>query len=409
MPAAAYTPGEAIEPGQVVMVDHRPKLCTATGLKPPVTPLKVLQWNIERGYQLDRILATLRAESPDIAVLQELDLGCERSGGTDQLDIIARSLGWQGAFVAEFAELHSSRRSARDQGGGYHGNAVFSRFPIVAAHVVSHRYQPVDWNAPDTDVTSAAHRYREPRRGQRYTLAAVVQPDACQYGAPAPPVLVYSAHLEVFCGLSHRVCQFAEILDDAHRHQRQYPHQLLFGDLNTMAHSWARLSPKYCQDQFRWRSLGTSEPRWWYNHVLSVARPPLPGPTAATDGGLSSDEKWATQAMISSPSPTEDLVSVSPTGHDDDIGAYDSPLAPYGPTVFPPDVQRMARNPGFQEPWDIDQDFTLRSLHGFYQAKLDWTFYTHFTCVGKHMGNDDYEASDHKYLALQLAYQAAKL
>ena len=35
-----------------------------------------------------------------------------------------------------------------------------------------------------------------------------------------------------------------------------------------MAHSIARLSPKYCRDIMRWRSLGTTEAEFWVDHLF---------------------------------------------------------------------------------------------------------------------------------------------
>ena len=46
-------------------------------------------------------------------------------------------------------------------------------------------------------------------------------------------------------------------------------HQMILGDLNTMGHGVARLSPRYCCDAMRWRSLGWYEAAWWHVHVLS--------------------------------------------------------------------------------------------------------------------------------------------
>jgi endonuclease/exonuclease/phosphatase family metal-dependent hydrolase len=42
-----------------------------------------LQWNIERGYQLAGIIEELRSIDADVISLQEVDVGCERSGGAD--------------------------------------------------------------------------------------------------------------------------------------------------------------------------------------------------------------------------------------------------------------------------------------------------------------------------------------
>jgi endonuclease/exonuclease/phosphatase family metal-dependent hydrolase len=45
--------------------------------------LLFIQWNIERGYQLAGIIEELRSINADVPSLQEVDVGCERSGGVD--------------------------------------------------------------------------------------------------------------------------------------------------------------------------------------------------------------------------------------------------------------------------------------------------------------------------------------
>lgn len=113
---------------------------------------------------------------------------------------------------------------------------------------------------------------------------------------------------QVFCGALSRVWQFSDILEDARRVQQEQQEgaaahaaalqvqqqqvageaeagqaaaaaavapaqpcrQAILGDLNTMAHSVARLSRHYCCDALRWRSLGLSEAAWWQRHVLAV-------------------------------------------------------------------------------------------------------------------------------------------
>jgi len=43
----------------------------------------------------------------------------------------------------------------------------------------------------------------------------------------------------------------------------------VLGDLNTMANGVARLSPHYCCDHMRWRTLGCSEAQFWHRHVFA--------------------------------------------------------------------------------------------------------------------------------------------
>ena len=78
---------------------------------------------------------------------KEVDIGCERSAWADCGDAIARALGMSYAFVAEFTEEHSPLRTRETQGGGVHGQAVLSRYPLCDVRAVVHSHQPVDWDA----------------------------------------------------------------------------------------------------------------------------------------------------------------------------------------------------------------------------------------------------------------------
>ena len=42
-----------------------------------------LQWNIERGYKLPDIIAEMQQIQADVIALQEIDIGCKRSGSLD--------------------------------------------------------------------------------------------------------------------------------------------------------------------------------------------------------------------------------------------------------------------------------------------------------------------------------------
>ena len=41
------------------------------------------QWNVERGYQLQKIIHALSEANADVIALQEIDVGCERSNRVD--------------------------------------------------------------------------------------------------------------------------------------------------------------------------------------------------------------------------------------------------------------------------------------------------------------------------------------
>lgn len=105
---------------------------------------------------------------------------------------------------------------------------------------------------------------REPRKGRRLTIAATI-------ATPGGPLLVYSAHLEVFSGPIGRLRQFADILDHSRAAAaRGVSRHIIGGDLNTMAHGIARFSPYHCTDHLRWATLGQCEAAFWQHHVFDV-------------------------------------------------------------------------------------------------------------------------------------------
>ena len=125
-----------------------------------------------------------------------------------------------------------------------------------------------------------------------------------------------------------------------------------------MAHGIARLSPLYCTDSMRWRSLGWTESEWWAHHILDVS---------------------------------------------DKDGAINCRLLPFFPPPSP--IPALLRNldPPFVDPFHPYDDVTLISHGGWFQAKLDWALLRGDVAIVRHRtGNDDYRASDHKLLALDL-------
>lgn len=96
--------------------------------------MRVLSYNIHKGiggrdrrYQLDRILAVLDHEKPDIVCLQEVDRNVRRSKFDNQPDVIAEHLRAVGKL---FQFTHPVA------GGGY-GNLLLSRWAFLEEHVLS--------------------------------------------------------------------------------------------------------------------------------------------------------------------------------------------------------------------------------------------------------------------------------
>ncbi|KAG0240105.1 hypothetical protein BGW41_007198 [Actinomortierella wolfii] len=218
--------------------------------------IRCLQWNIERNYKPKEILETLKAIDADVLCIQEIDIGCHRSGyDRDHFQEICETLQLVGGFVPEFWELEHSCRKDRDQGGGVHGNAILSKWPITGFRVLDHVHHAYEWE-------ENGHKLNEPRLGRRFTIVAQIE-------TPSGPMLAYCAHLEVFTGIVGRISALSDILADADLHKDQVPHQILFGDLNTISHSIARLAKTISTDQYRVLSLWQQESEWWDRNLWS--------------------------------------------------------------------------------------------------------------------------------------------
>eukprot|EP00455_Lapot_gusevi_P034079 TRINITY_DN3747_c0_g4_i3.p1 TRINITY_DN3747_c0_g4~~TRINITY_DN3747_c0_g4_i3.p1 ORF type:complete len:204 (+),score=4.33 TRINITY_DN3747_c0_g4_i3:142-753(+) len=107
----------------------------------------------------------------------------------------------------------------------------------------------------------------------RSALGAVVH-------APVGPVCVYSVHLEVCCGLQHRVEQFNQIVSHWSQNYCQFSSPdsnlgtVICGDFNTIGQGLVRFSPFHCTDKHRWRlGLTETEAGFWKQNVLT--QPPL--------------------------------------------------------------------------------------------------------------------------------------
>ncbi|KAJ1916740.1 U3 snoRNP protein [Mycoemilia scoparia] len=284
-----------------------------------------------------------------IQSFQEIDINNERSGSNQQAKIIAEQLGLNGGFVTEFVEIKDPCRSAIQQGGGVHGNAIYSKFDMEF-RVVDHKHQPYDWNNHGRFLC-------EPREGKRYTIAANISIPNRE------PILAYSAHFECFCGISGRVGQLADLIQDSRTHADKFPHQLIFGDFNTFGHSLARFSPIFCTDRYRWGSLGMSEPEWWHHHILS----------------------W-----YSNDGPKNLLLQHQPL--------------PRGVDTTDEWLLKNTVNPDWWDPYDVRKDITISNHLGWMKAKVDWSFVRRMKVVSNYMDNEDFQMSDHKCLVLEVDY-----
>ena len=183
-------------------------------------PIRLALWNIERGLNLDGILAALRDDpvlsTIDILLVIEADIGMGRSGNRNVPREIAEYLGFNYAFANSFWCLskgdEGEQAHATDNGLGLHGLAIVSRFPF-------RRYA-----APRLVGALDYFAGLEKRLGARRALIGDID-------LGDRSLAVSAIHLDVKTGPRQRAAQLAGVLE-ALRGFDPVP-QLCGGDFNT--------------------------------------------------------------------------------------------------------------------------------------------------------------------------------
>lgn len=180
----------------------------------PAESINVMIFNMERGVHGDALIDFLKfcpqIKPFDLILANELDDGCTRSGERDVADEIGRALNMHYVFALEFIELVQ-----KDAIKGYHGNAIFSHYPIKWAKTL-HLPEEYNW-----------YFDRQSRIGSRCAVFAEIDVNGRSVG-------VVSAHLENRTDGKGRLCQMEAIYQEARRLFAEIP-VLLGGDLNTNA------------------------------------------------------------------------------------------------------------------------------------------------------------------------------
>ncbi len=184
-------------------------------VEPPRTvpeSLGVLMFNMERGVNLKEIREFLRdcpdIQPFDIILANELDDGCARSGNKNTARELAKAFGLNYAWGLEFIELVNDENTK-----GFHGNAVFSRWPIRRAGVIR---LPEEYNW---------YFDRQRRIGGRLAVFA-------ELDVGGKPLGAVSIHLENRTHGEGRLHQMKTILEAVRRELPDMP-LILGGDLNT--------------------------------------------------------------------------------------------------------------------------------------------------------------------------------
>lgn len=228
--------------------------------------LRIMSWNIERGYDLQRIASAIVALAPDVVCLQEVDWNNDRTGRRDVLQILSETTNMIGIFGAEFLELESTWRTRRSAGGGAIGNAILCRIPPTDAFRIE-LPAALDWEhgVQDETLPKRVRRRlkRERRMGNRFGLAA-------EFTVAGTQFLVCSAHFEdKFGGVSGRFRQYRSVLDAmakrVHASARTF---VVAGDFNTFDSKTARLVVPDTDMTALGRPHGVTEAEWWKNNLL---------------------------------------------------------------------------------------------------------------------------------------------
>ncbi len=180
--------------------------------------VRVVTWNIERGTELDKILAGMTAHPAELLLLQEVDWNASRSGERDIAEELARRLGLNGAYAIEFEELSQEHGQP-----AYIGQATLTRLPVINSRVLRFERQSGFWK-PRSWIPSSVPLMQR-RRGNRIALITELM-------LGGRLLVVYNAHLESRSAGPIQEHQLDEMLSDSER----YPPQtaiLLGGDLNT--------------------------------------------------------------------------------------------------------------------------------------------------------------------------------
>jgi endonuclease/exonuclease/phosphatase family metal-dependent hydrolase len=256
--------------------------------------LRLVQWNIERGLELDEIklafsdkqgflakthreTADLKAQidvlqSADVIVLNEVDWGMKRTDYQAVVKELADSIKMNWAYGVEFVEVdpkvlgrqsfadvkdETERKELEDEFSvdqnrllGLHGTAILSRYPLLDVKLVPFKYQAYDWyngekkygsmeagKRKGASLVFGEQMVREVRRGGRTTLIATIDmPDL-----PEHRVTIVAAHIENRTTPAGRVKQAEELLAIIRPIRNPL---IIAGDLNTTGVDGSILSIK---------------------------------------------------------------------------------------------------------------------------------------------------------------------
>ncbi len=183
----------------------------------PPDSIRVVNWNINRGLRLQKVIEFLASAKADVFLLQESDLNARRTHHLNVAKEIAQKLQMNYVFGREFQELTQGSHASP----AYHGQATLSRWPLSNSRILRFRKQSNFWRPhwflPEIEP------FQE-RIGGRLALV-------CETVIAGKKVVTYNLHLESKGDVALRCSQLHETLEDARRYDISTP-IVLAGDLN---------------------------------------------------------------------------------------------------------------------------------------------------------------------------------
>lgn len=277
--------------------------------------LGMLVFNMERGVYLSELGDFLQAcpdvQPFDVILANELDDGCVRSGGKDTTRELAERLGLNYVFGLEFIELVNG-----EDPKGFHGNAIFSRWPIKQAKVLRLN-EEYNW-----------YFDRQRRIGGRNAILAELDVNGQSVG-------VATVHLENRTHGEGRLRQMELVFQEV---DKMFPNMpvVLGGDLNTNTFDGrdkdaineiagsAELQRRCLEDVAQWESVLPRADALGYQAVpaqpISTRRKPLPG-----GGSLDLRLDWLLLQGVTS----EESRTISTRAKDCTFAVPDSALAKF--------------------------------------------------------------------------------
>jgi len=107
----------------------------------PPDSIRVVNWNIDRGFKLRGVIEFIDSAKADIILLQEADLNARRTHHINVAREIAQKLQMNYVFGREFQELTQGSKKSP----AYHGQATLSPWPLSNSRIIRFQKQSHFW------------------------------------------------------------------------------------------------------------------------------------------------------------------------------------------------------------------------------------------------------------------------